>query len=639
MRVRDSADYDRLFTPARPCDHQFVADPHLAMRFRDRTVDRDATHFALTLRFGARAKQAGDVQPDIETNGVTHSLYSVIGMKTARPYSSLVLDGPARAAGRAMLYAVGFTRDDFRKSQIGICSTWSQVTPCNIHIDELARHTAAGADAAGGKAVIFNTITVSDGISMGTEGMKYSLVSREVIADSIETVVGGEGFDGFVAIGGCDKNMPACVIAMARMNRPSIFVYGGTILPGRWRDRPVDIVSVFEAVGRHAAGTMSDDDLADLEAHACPGAGSCGGMYTANTMASAIEALGLSLPNSSAQAAVSDDKRGDCRRAGAAVVDLVARNIRPRDILTRQAFENAITVVIALGGSTNAVLHLLAIADTAGVKLTIDDFTRVGKRVPVLADLKPSGRYEMAELVRIGGLTPLMKRLLDRGLLHGDVLTVTGKTLAANLADAPAYPKGQDIIRSFDAPIKRDSHLVILYGNLAPQGSVAKISGKEGERFSGKAIVFDREEAALEAILRGRVKKGHVVVIRYEGPRGGPGMREMLSPTSAIMGRGLGQDVALITDGRFSGGTHGFVVGHITPEAFVGGPLALVKSGDAVTIDARARTLTLEVSDKVLRARQKTWKQPKPRYVRGVLAKYARLVSSATTGAVTDREP
>jgi dihydroxy-acid dehydratase len=557
-------------------------------------------------------------------------------MKSPRPSSAKVLDGPERAPGRAMLHAVGFTRDDFSKSQVGVCSTWSQVTPCNMHIDDLARHAADGVNRAGGKATIFNTITVSDAISMGTEGMKYSLVSREVIADSIETVVGGEGLDGFVAIGGCDKNMPGCVMAMARLNRPSLFVYGGTILPGRWRDRPVDIVSVFEAVGQHAAGTLTDADLADLEAHACPGAGSCGGMYTANTMASAIEALGLSLPNSSAQAAMSQDKRDDCARAGAAVVRLLQQGIRPRDIMTRKAFENAITVVIALGGSTNAVLHLLAMADTAGVKLTIDDFTRVGRRVPVLADLKPSGRYEMAELVRIGGLTPLMKRLLDRGLLHGDAMTVTGHTLAANLANAPAYPTDQDVIRTFDAPIKRASHLVILYGNLAPEGSVAKISGKEGERFTGKAIVFDREEAALEAILRNRVKKGHVVVIRYEGPRGGPGMREMLSPTSAIMGRGLGQDVALITDGRFSGGTHGFVVGHITPEAYVGGPLALVRNGDGITIDARARTLTLAVSARELRTRRQAWTQPKPRYTRGVLAKYARLVSSASTGAVTD---
>ena len=535
-----------------------------------------------------------------------------------------------------MLHAVGFRRQDFAKPQIGICSTWSQVTPCNVHIDDLARHAANGADTAGGKAVIFNTITVSDAISMGTEGMKYSLVSREVIADSIETVVGGEGFDGLVAIGGCDKNMPGCVIAMARLNRPSVFVYGGTIMPGRWRDRPVDIVSVFEAVGQHAAGKLDDAELADLEAHACPGPGSCGGMYTANTMACAVEALGLSLPNSSAQVAVSKDKQEDSARAGAAVLHLLEKGIRPRDILTRQAFENAITTVIALGGSTNAVLHLISIAHAAGVKLGLDDFTRLGRRVPVLADLKPSGRYEMAELVRIGGLTPLLRMLLDRKLLHGNALTVTGKTMAENLRDAPAYPAGQDVVRGFDAPIKRDSHLVVLYGNLAPEGAVAKISGKEGERFSGKALVFDREEAALDAILRGRVKQGHVVVIRYEGPRGGPGMREMLSPTSAIMGRGLGQDVALITDGRFSGGTHGFVVGHITPEAFAGGPLAVVANGDPITIDARARTVTLDVRASELKARLKKWKAPKPRYTRGVLAKYARQVSTASSGAVTD---
>jgi dihydroxy-acid dehydratase len=505
-----------------------------------------------------------------------------------------------------------------------------------VHIDDLARHAASGVDGAGAKAVIFNTITVSDGISMGTDGMRYSLVSREVIADSIETVVGGESLDGVVAIGGCDKNMPGCVMALARLNRPSVFVYGGTIMPGLWRSKPVDIVSVFEAVGQHAVGKLSDADLADLEAHACPGPGSCGGMYTANTMASAIEALGLSLPNSSAQAAISPDKRDDCVRAGAAVVNLLERGIRPRDILTKKAFENAITTVIALGGSTNAVLHLIAIAHTAGVRLGLDDFTRVGRRVPVLADLKPSGRYEMAELVRIGGLTPLLKMLLDRGLLHGSALTVTGRTLAENLRDAPSYPAGQDVVRRFDQPVKKDSHLVVLYGNLAPGGAVAKISGKEGERFSGRAIVFNREEEALEAILRGRVKKGHVVVIRHEGPRGGPGMREMLSPTSAIMGRGLGAEVALITDGRFSGGTHGFVVGHITPEAYLGGPIAAVKHGDPITIDTRKRLLSLDLSAKEINARLRKWKQPKPRFTRGVLAKYARQVSSASLGAVTD---
>jgi dihydroxy-acid dehydratase len=535
-----------------------------------------------------------------------------------------------------MLHAVGFTRDDFQKSQIGVCSTWSQVTPCNVHIDGLARHAAEGVTRGGGKAVIFNTITVSDAISMGTEGMKYSLVSREVIADSIETVMGAEGFDGLVAIGGCDKNMPACVMAMARLNRPAVFVYGGTILPGTFQGRPVDIVSVFEAVGQHAAGKLSDSALADLEQHACPGAGSCGGMYTANTMASAIEALGLSLPNSSAQAAVSNDKTADCARAGAAAVQLVERNIRPRDILTKKAFENAIVTISALGGSTNAVLHLLAIAHAAGARLTLDDFTRIGRKAPVVADLKPSGAYVMAELVKIGGLAPLMKRLLDRGLLHGEVMTVTGRTLRENLKDVGDYPPGQQVIRSFDHPIKKDSHLVVLGGNLAPDGAVAKISGKEGERFSGRARVFDREENALSAILAGKIRKGDVVVIRYEGPQGGPGMREMLSPTSAIMGRGLGAEVALITDGRFSGGTHGFVVGHITPEAFAGGPLALVKNGDGITIDARARTLTLDVAARELAARRRAWRPRRPRYVRGVLAKYARLVSTASTGAVTD---
>ena len=553
-----------------------------------------------------------------------------------RPHSSLVLDGPERAPGRAMLHAVGFTRADFAKSQVGVCSTWSQVTPCNVHIDALARHAADGVTKAGAKPVIFNTITVSDAISMGTEGMKYSLVSREVIADSIETVMGAEGFDGLVAIGGCDKNMPACVIAMARLNRPAVFVYGGTILPGVFQGKSVDIISVFEAVGQHAAGKLSDAALADLEQHACPGAGSCGGMYTANTMASAIEALGLSLPNSSAQAAVSDDKKHDCVSAGAAVANLIEKNIRPRDILTKKAFENAIVTISALGGSTNAVLHLLAIAHAAGVKLSMDDFTRIGKRAPVVADLKPSGKYVMAELVKIGGLTPLMKRLLDRGLLHGDTMTVTGKTLAENLRDVKDYPADQQIIKSLDHPIKKDSHLVMLGGNLAPDGAVAKITGKEGESFTGKARVFDKEEDALAAILAGRIKKGDLVVIRYEGPRGGPGMREMLSPTSAIMGRGLGSDVALITDGRFSGGTHGFVVGHITPEAFIGGPLALVKNGDVITIDARRRTLTLEISAKEMAVRRRKWKPRKPRYVRGVLAKYSKLVSTASHGAVTD---
>ncbi len=553
-----------------------------------------------------------------------------------RPHSAIMLDGPERAASRAMLHAVGFTREDFAKTQIGIASTWSQVTPCNAHIDGLAREAAAGADDAGGKALIFNTITISDGISMGTEGMKYSLVSREVIADSIETVTACEGFDGVVAIGGCDKNMPGCLIALARLNRPSVFVYGGTILPGCHKDKLVDIVSVFEAVGKHATREIDDQELADIEACAIPGPGSCGGMYTANTMASAIEALGMSLPNSSAQAAISKDKVMDCRRAGAAVVKLVQANIRPRDIMTREAFENAITVVMAVGGSTNAVLHLLAMAHAAEVPLTLNDFTAIGQRVPVLADLKPSGKHLMSELVAIGGLTPLLKTLLDAGLLHGDCLTVTGKTLAENVADVKPYPAAQTIIRPLSDPIKKTGHLVILYGNLAPEGAVAKISGKEGTRFSGRARVFESEEEALQRILDGAIIAGDVVVIRSEGPRGGPGMREMLSPTGAIMGRGLGRDVALITDGRFSGGSHGFVVGHITPEAFNGGPLAAVREGDTITIDAEARTMTLELGDDEISARLAAWRAPAPRYTRGVLAKYARLVSSASQGAVTD---
>jgi len=532
-----------------------------------------------------------------------------------------------------MLRAVGFSDEDFSKPQIGIASTWSMVTPCNMHINKLADVAAAGADAAGGKSVIFNTITVSDGISMGTAGMRYSLVSREVIADSIETVVAAEGFDGLVTIGGCDKNMPGCVMAMARLDRPSIFVYGGTIQPG---PKHRDIVSVFEAVGGVAAGTVSEAELEEVERTAIPGPGSCAGMYTANTMASAIEALGLSLANSSAQEAVSGEKRDDCERAGQAVMHLVERGIRPSDILSKEAFENAITMVIALGGSTNAVLHLLAVAHDARVDLNLDDFTRIGARVPVLGDLRPSGRYMMSELIRIGGIQPLMKTLLDAGLLHGDCLSVTGKTLAENLADVRPYPEGQDIVRPLDNPIKADSHLAILYGNLAPDGAVAKISGKEGIRFSGSARVFPSEEEALAAILDGTVMAGDVVVIRYEGPKGGPGMREMLSPTGAIIGRGLGDKVALITDGRFSGGSHGFVVGHVTPEAAVGGPIGVVENGDRITIDAAAKTIDLEIDDSVLSARLRAWRAPPPKADRGLLVKYARLVSSASKGAVTD---
>ena len=556
-----------------------------------------------------------------------------------RPFSSILFDGDERAAARAMLYPVGFKAEDFKKPLIGVASTWSDVTPCNMHIDKLALESEKGVNAGGGKAIIFNTITISDGISMGTEGMKYSLVSREVIADSIETVVGCAGMDGYVAIGGCDKNMPGALIAIARMNRPAVFVYGGTILPGcitSAPDKKLDVVSVFEAVGAHANKKISDAEFQAVEQCASPGAGSCGGMYTANTMASAIEALGMSLPNSSAQNAVSPAKLDDSRRAGAAVVKMLELGLKPLDILTKKAFENAITVVIALGGSTNAVLHLLAIAHAAKVKLTIDDFTRIGKRVPVLADLKPSGKHLMSELVAIGGIRPLMKQLLDRGLLHGDCLTVTGETMAETLASVKPYPAWQTIIQPFDKPVKKNSHLVILRGNLAPEGAVAKISGKEGLHFAGKAIVFEGEEKALQAILNGTVKAGHVIVIRSEGPKGGPGMREMLSPTSAIMGKGLGKEVALITDGRFSGGSHGFVVGHVTPEAYVGGPIALVKNGDPIVIDAETRELTLAVSAKELAQRRKAWKKPAPRYTRGVLAKYAAHVTSASLGAVTD---
>lgn len=551
-----------------------------------------------------------------------------------RRHSSVLVDGIKKAPARAMLRAVGFKDDDFKKPQVGVASTWSMVTPCNMHINGLADEAAAGVDAAGGKGVIFNTITISDGISNGAEAMKYSLVSREVIADSIETVAGCQGFDGVVAIGGCDKNMPGCLMAMGRLNRPSVFVYGGTIRPGKNHS---DIISVFEAVGAHASGAMSEADVIAVERTAIPGPGSCGGMYTANSLASAIEALGMSLPNSSAQEAVSDSKREDCRRAGEAVLTLLELGITPRDIMTREAFENAIVTTIALGGSTNAVLHLIAMADTVDVQLTLDDFTRLGKTTPVLADLRPSGRFLMSELIEIGGIQPLMKRLLDAGLLHGNCLTVTGRTLAENLAEVTDYPAGQEIIRPFDNPIKADSHLRILHGNLAPSGAVAKITGKEGTQFTGVARVFHSEEEAMDRIMDGTVQAGEVLVIRYEGPKGGPGMREMLSPTSAIMGRGLGDKVALITDGRFSGGSHGFVVGHIAPEAMEGGPIAIVKDGDRITIDAEKDSLILDVEHAEIEARLAAWTAPPPRYKRGVLAKYAHSVGSASEGAVTDR--
>ena len=552
-----------------------------------------------------------------------------------RGYSSQVVDGIERAPSRGMLYAVGFKKSDFQKPQIGIASTWSMVTPCNMHINDLAKHVERGVQKNRGKPVPFNTITVSDGISMGTEGMKYSLVSREVIADSIETVTACQGFDGLVAIGGCDKNMPACLMAMARLNRPSVFIYGGTILPGRHKGRDIDIVSIFESVGKYSNHEITPRELEKVESKAIPGPGSCGGMYTANTMASAIEAMGMSLPNSSAQSAISSEKKKDCLGAGKAVMNLVQNQITPRDIITKKSLENAYAVVCALGGSTNAVLHLLGIARSAGVRLNLDDFTRIGRKVPVLADLRPSGRYLMVDLIKEGGLLPLMKILLDEGMLHGGCLTVTGETLAENLREVPPYSPEQQVVRGFDDPIKKQSHLVILRGNLAPEGAVAKISGKEGLEFLGKARVFNSEEAAMRAILARKIKKGDVVVVRYEGPRGGPGMREMLAPTSAIMGQGLGNDVALITDGRFSGGSHGFVIGHITPEAYTKGPIALVKNGDEIHIDAKKREINLLVSKKEMGRRAKSLKPPKAHYSNGVLAKYRETVSSASEGAVT----
>ena len=554
--------------------------------------------------------------------------------KDLRKHSKIVVDGIEQAPSRAMLRAVGFDDEDFAKPQIGICSTWSMVTPCNMHIDKLAKHVNKGADNAGGKGIIYNAITISDGISMGTEGMKYSLVSREVIADSVETVSGCMGHAAIIAIGGCDKNMPGLMMGISRLNRPSLFVYGGTIQPG---PNHTNIISVFEAVGEHAAGSVSDIELKQIEDTAIPGPGSCGGMYTANTMASAIEALGMSLPNSSAQDAISEEKVGDCLSAGEAIIYLVEHDIKPSDIMTRAAFENAIKVTIALGGSTNAVLHLLAMAHTMAVELELDDFTRIGKQIPMVADLKPSGKYLMSELIKIGGIQPLMKSMLEIGILDGNCLTVTGKTLAENLATVEPYPEGQDIIRNFDNPIKKDSHLVILRGNLAPTGAVAKITGKEGLSFAGNARVFESEEECLRGILNGTVVKDDVLVIRYEGPKGAPGMREMLSPTSAIMGKGLGEEVALITDGRFSGGSHGFVVGHVTPEAIEGGAIAIVRDGDRIFIDAEANTITLDLSEEEIKERVDHWQKPEARYTRGVLAKYAATVTSASEGAVTDK--
>ena len=551
---------------------------------------------------------------------------------SSRKYSKELVDGPNQAASRSMLRGVGFTSEDFTKPFVGVASTGAKVTPCNMHLNQLSEIVEDSVNSKGGKGILFNTITVSDGISMGTQGMKYSLVSREVIADSIETVVGCLGYDGLITIGGCDKNMPGCLMGIARLNRPAIFIYGGSIKPS---SENTDYVTVSEKVGEFSKGKIDEDELIHYEKISVEGPGSCGGMYTANTMASSIEALGMSLPGSSSQDAVSDSKKDDCIMSGSAIMNLLENDIKPSDIMTREAFENAITVVIALGGSTNAVLHLLAIAHSIGVSLGLDDFTEIGKRTPVLADLKPFGNHYMSELNANGGIQPLMKSLLDKGLLHGDCMTVTGKTLRENLKNIQPYDNHK-IIRGFDNPIKDTSHLRIMYGNLAAEGSVAKITGKEGTSFKGKARVFNSEEEGVDAILANKINEGDVIVIRYEGPKGGPGMREMLKPTSAIMGLGLGDKVGFITDGRFSGGTHGFVVGHISPEAADGGNIALIEDGDTIVIDAEKDLLTLEVEDEELNNRRAAWKNPIKKPSKGVLAKYAQSVKSASLGAITD---
>jgi dihydroxy-acid dehydratase len=557
--------------------------------------------------------------------------------KDLRIRSIVISEGENRAPNRAMLRAVGFKDEDFKKPMIGIASTWSEVTPCNIHIDQLAIEGKKGVLEGGGAPLIFNTITVSDGIAMGHEGMRYSLPSREVIADSIETVAGAERLDGLVTIGGCDKNMPGCLMAIGRLNIPAVFVYGGTISPGKSKEgKDLDIVSVFEAVGQFNAGKIDKEQLHDIECHACPGAGSCGGMYTANSMATAIEAMGMSLPGSASNPATTNLKMEDCYKAGKAVVDLLRNNIYPKDILTQKAFENAITVTMALGGSTNVILHLLAIAHSVDVELSLDDFERIRKKVPHLADLKPSGRYVMEHLHHVGGVSAVMKLLLEAGYLHGDCLTVTGKTLAQNLAAIPSLKEGQTIIRPLDNPLKPSGPLYVLRGNLAPEGAVAKMSGLKITKHTGPARVFDSEEEATKAVLDNQIQAGDVVVIRYVGPKGGPGMSEMLSITAIIVGKGLGESVGLITDGRFSGGTHGLVVGHVSPEAQVGGPIAHLKNGDIITIDSEAQLLTVAVSDEEMSARAKEWKEPSLRYSKGILNKYARLVSSASKGAVTD---
>lgn len=548
---------------------------------------------------------------------------------------SQAFDGKMRSPNRAMLRAVGLTDEDFKKPMVGVADSESDVTPCNVHLGSLAKNAREGVREAGAVPFLFHTITVSDGISMGTQGMRYSLPSREIIADSIETVVGAENLDGLVAFGGCDKNIPGCMIAIANAEIPSVFVYGGTISPGNLNGKDIDLVSVFEGVGKNNKGEISDDELRDIECAACPGAGACGGMYTANTMASAVEALGMSLPGSSSHPAESKDKWIDSKEAGKAVYKLIEKRIFPKDIMTKEAFENAIVVVMALGGSTNAILHLLAIAHAIEVDLTIDDFARIQKEVPHLADLKPSGKYVFQDLYKVGGVPAVMKLLLENGYLHGDCLTVTGKTLAENLKDVPDLAEGQQVIMPLDKPKRKDGPLIVLKGNLSPEGSVAKVSGVKVTRHTGPARVFDTEEAATKAVMNDEIKEGDVLVIRYVGPKGGPGMPEMLSISSILVGKGLGEKVALLTDGRFSGGTHGLVVGHIAPEAQVGGPIALLREGDMVTVDTEEMVLSFDVSEEEIERRRSEWVAP-PLYKKGVLGKYAHNVTSASKGAVTD---
>ncbi len=552
--------------------------------------------------------------------------------------SQTITQGTQHAPSRAMLRAVGFTDGDFDKPIVGVANGYSTITPCNKGLNELSLQAEAALRKVGAMPQMFGTITVSDGISMGTEGMKYSLVSREVIADSIETCVQGGSMDGVIAIGGCDKNMPGAMIAIARMNVPAIFVYGGTIKPGHYKDQDLTVVSVFEAVGQYSAHKIDDKELLQIERHACPGAGSCGGMFTANTMSSAFEAMGMSLPYSSTMSAEDGEKLVSAGHSAEVLVQAIRKQILQRDIITRQSIENAVAVIMAVGGSTNAILHFLAISHAAEVEWTIDDFERIRAKVPVLCDLKPSGRYVTADLHRAGGIPQVMKMLLNQGLLHGDCITISGQTVAEILKDIPDQPRAdQNVIRQWNNPLYTQGHLAILKGNLSTEGCVAKISGIKNPKITGPARVFDSEETCMAAIMARKIQPGDVVVIRYEGPKGGPGMREMLSPTAALIGEGLGDSVGLITDGRFSGGTYGMVVGHVAPEAFVGGTIALVQEGDSITIDAEQRLLQLNVSDEILTQRRATWQLPQPRYVRGILAKYAKLVSSASAGAITDK--